>query len=175
MNRLVLVLVVVTLASIAACGDEEARAPERGVTASSSEQPERGRRREREPLFGPDGRLLESDVVVAGLKLPRGLEETLEEERRHVYRTSVRLEAVQQYFGTRLLTGQVDRVGSGAIYRNAEPQGVRGGVVRMDVSILPLSDGKTRVEIVELPPPPAKTPPEAHVRQQLREHLQRLD
>jgi hypothetical protein len=119
-------------------------------------------------LYGSDGLLRESDEVVAGLRLPVGLTKVHGEERRHVYRTRVPLRAVQRYFGPRLVTGQVDEVGTGAVYRNAVPRGVRGGTVKLDVSILPVSSG-TRVEIVEIRPPPPNPPDLAEIRRWARE------
>ena len=158
--------------SVGACGDDAA-APEEGPAVAAEEgTPETA---PPEATFDADGNLLPSDVVVAGLTLPRGLELAYEEERTHVYRTEAAIGRVQAYFGTRLVTGQVDRVGEGAIFREAVPRGVRGGVVKMDVSILALGRGRVRVEIVELPPPPQNPPNEVEIRRQLQEDMARWD
>lgn len=127
----------------------------RGVDVREARAQAQARASER--LYDSEGALRESDEVVAGLRLPVGLERIHGDERRHVYRTRVPLRAVQRYFGPRLVTGEVDRLGDGAIYRRAVPKDVRGGVVKLDVSILPVASG-TRVEIVEIRPPPQNPP-----------------
>ncbi len=153
------VSIALLLAGLLGCGDDGARGEARPSAADEAE--EAARQRAERQLFGPDGELLESDQRVAGLALPRGLETVLDEERSHVYHSRAPLRKLQSYFGQRLLTGQVDRMGDGAVYRNAAPRGVRGGVVHMDVSILPMDRDRTRVEIIEIPPAPENPPTEA--------------
>lgn len=109
--------------------------------------------------LGDDGNLLPSDEVVAGLTLPLGFELVLEEERRHVYKSDLSVLFAQRYFGPLLTTGEVRRVGSGAIFVDAVPRDARGSVVRLDVSIYPRTGGGTRVEIVERLPAGAEPPP----------------
>lgn len=146
------VVLVLGLASACAEGD---RAQPREVPAPRPDNPERGRLHvDRNLLFGPDGELLESDQKIAGLPLPKGLDVVREGERSHVYFTQAPLVKVQRYFGPRLTTTEVERIGAGVVYRQAIPKGVRGGQVRMDVSLLPATGGRTRVEVVELPPAP---------------------
>jgi len=123
-------------------------------------------------LYGPDGVPLPSDTDVAGLPLPRGLELSREDDRNHVYFTEVPLTKVQQYFGPRLQTMEVERIGAGVIYKAAVPKGVRGGQVKMDVSILPASGGRTRVEVAELPPAPV-VPDDPEARREMFERIQR--
>jgi hypothetical protein len=131
---------------------------------------------EPDPLYGPDGELLESDQRVAGLTLPRGLEEILREERRYVYRSPAPLAKVQRYFGPRLLTGQVDVLPSGgAAYRDAVPREARGGAVRLDVIIEPSTVARSRVEIIERPPPIVTPPSEEETLRRLRERLEQAD
>jgi hypothetical protein len=81
---------------------------------------------------------------------------------------------VQRYFGPRLLTGQVDRIGNGAVYRRATPRDAQGGTVYLDVSVTPTSQG-TRVDVIELPPAPAKLPSPSEIERQVREEMERLD
>ncbi len=95
--------------------------------------------------------------MIAGLPLPRGLEPILNEGREHVYRTKVPLEKLQRYFGPRLLTGRVEPLGGGVVYRGARPRDARGGVVPLDVKLVPGAAG-TRVEIIEVPPEPQRPP-----------------
>lgn len=132
--------------------------------------------RRREAIYGDDGEVLESTMRVAGLVLPRGVELVLDEERRHVYQSQVPLTKMQRYFGVRLVTGQVDaRPGGGATYVDALPRDVRGGEVRLDVTIEPSSAARTRVEIVERQPAPATPPSQEESLQQLRERMRRAD
>lgn len=116
-----------------------------------------------EPVAAPDsdiydeaGQLRESDERIAGLIVPRGLTKVAElsAPRRHVYVSDVPHTKVLRYFGPRLLTMQVEHRGSQVVYEQATPRGVRGGVVQLDVSIEPTSNGTTYVEIYERPPPP---------------------
>jgi hypothetical protein len=169
-------LLVASLAAVLiGCGGEDViEVPETAEEppAAEPETPRTGRRAA--DLYGTDGQLLESTETVAGLRLPRGLESIREEERRHVYLTDVPLTKVQRYFGPRLLTGQVDRLGEGAVYRRATPRDAQGGTVHLDVSIIPTVGG-TRVDIVELAPVPTKTLPPAEIERQMAEHLKRLD
>ncbi len=120
------------------------------------------------PLYGPDGELLPSDDVLAGLTLPRGLEEVIAEERRHVYRSPAPYFKVRAYFRERLFTGQVEDRGGGVEWVDAVPTDARGGVVHMDVMVSPGSDDMTRVEIREIAPAPLDAPP-------LEETLRRLE
>ena len=140
-------LVVTLAAALIACGGEDVvEVPETVEPPPAEPEAPRTGRRATE-LYGTDGQLLESGETVAGLRLPRGLESIREEERRHVYLTDVPLTKVQRYFGPRLLTGQVDRLGDGAVYRRATPRDAQGGTVYLDVSIIPTVGG-TRVDIV---------------------------
>lgn len=161
--------------TIAACGgDDGPELPEQ--LAPAPEPPRAEDRAATERIYGDDGELLESEVTVAGLTLPRGLETVTEEERRHVYRTGVPLHEVQSYFGVRLVTGEVDaRRGGGATYIDAVPRDVRGGAVRLDVTIEPSSAARTRVEIIEREPEPVTPPSEEESLRRLRERMERAD
>lgn len=129
------------------------------------------------PIRGTDGELLESDERVAGLVLPRGLEEVSHIGVRRVYRTSQPMALVLRYFGTRLVTGNVERgPGGRATYRNAVPSGVDPTTaVRMDVEIGTSSGAATRIEIVELPPEPLSPPSEAEIRARVEAHLAEIN
>lgn len=124
--------------------------------------PERGP--EQASIYDAEGDLREGDDVVAGLRLPRGLEKTLDLDRRHVYETHVPIAKVHRYFGPRLRTGQVTRMGEGATFHEAVPRGATGAVVKLDVSIVPAGEGIVHIDIYELPPPPAHPLTEAEIR-----------
>ncbi len=115
------------------------------------------RAREVDPIYDENGIPRESDVVVAGLTLPRGLEEleALREDRTHVYASVVPREPLLRYFGPRLNTLDIRHVGASVSYIGARPRDARGGVVLLDVHIRPsaASGEETRVEVHEQPPP----------------------
>ena len=92
-----------------------------------------------------------------------------------VVHNGVPLAKVQAYFGRRLITGQVDRLGDAAIFRRAVPQGVRGGVVHLDVGIHPIPRGGTRVEVVEIRPPSPNPVPAAELIRSFDDEQRRLD
>jgi hypothetical protein len=161
---------------LVACGPCGSTTHDPGTSAATGATPEPEPPPPAEALYDAEGNLLPSDVVVAGLALPRGLEERpVHGARRHVYRTDVPLTKVQAYFGQRLITGQVDRIGDAAIFRRAVPSGVRGGVVHLDVGIHPIPRGGTRVEIDELPPPATNPPSADELIRQFEEEQRRLD
>ncbi|MBX3269711.1 MAG: hypothetical protein KF729_05595 [Sandaracinaceae bacterium] len=154
-----------------ACGEDVIPSTE-GLGAPVVEPPPP--ERERETLYDAEGRLRESDTVVAGLRLPRGLEpdRLLSKGRRHVYHSDVPPQKLVQYFGPRLLTLQIDHEGDRVRYVDAAPTGVRGGVVKLDVTIEPTSARPSLVEVFERPPPPvagARTSEE-----EVRRHLDSL-
>ncbi len=159
-----------------ACGRGGDSAPELPEELAPMPETTRDDAPVREAIYGDDGEVLESTQRVAGLPLPRGLETVLEDGRRHVYRSEVPLQKMQSYFGVRLVTGQVDaRAGGGATYVDAVPRGVRGGEVRLDVTVEPSSAAQSRVEIVERAPALVTPPTEEESLRRLRERMERAD
>ncbi|WP_236516883.1 hypothetical protein [Sandaracinus amylolyticus] len=158
------------------CGDEPDAPVVSEEVAPAPVVPRTETRATPDPLYGADGELLESDEVVAGLRLPRGLRPILSQDRRHVYGSDVPLVKMQRYFGPRLVTGQVDTRPSGrATFVDAVPRDVRGGEVRLDVTIEPASGTATRVEIVERMPAPISAPPEEETLREAREAWRQAD
>ncbi len=148
---------------LSACGaSEPAGEPVFEAPATSVAAPESGP--ERASIYDAQGELREGDAVVAGLRLPRGLEEKLSLGRRHVYETTVPIEKVQRYFGPRLRTGVVTPNGQGATFRDAVPRDATGAIVHIDVTIVPAGEGRVQVDLYELPPAPARALTEAEVR-----------
>jgi len=82
---------------------------------------------------------------------------------------------VLSYFGPMLVTGKVERQGKGAVYRTASVRGAEVSPTKVDVSILDIGNGLTRVSITELPPPPAYPPPKTETLQRARRDFKRLD
>lgn len=125
-------------------------------------QPEQGP--ERASIYERDGSLREGDVVVAGLRLPRGIESKLQLGRRHVYEIRVPIDKVHRYFNAHLAPGRITRVGEGARYRSAVPRDATGALVKLDISIVPAGEGLIDIDIYELPPPPPRALTEAEMR-----------
>ncbi len=157
---------------VGACGDETGTGASNTVPLAERSKNQKGAKDE---LYDAEGNLLASGKKVAGLTLPRGLEPSTKRARSRSYTTKVPLNKVLRFFGPRLQTGTVDRIGQGIIYRQAIPRGVKGGVVKLDVSVLPSSKGGARVEIVELPPPPKTTPNRGQLAKEMDRALKRLD
>jgi len=168
-------LATVLAAVVVGCGDDASRAEDQLWAPRDRAQAESEERAP--PLYDAEGNLLPSGEKIAGLELPRGLaeQEELSQDRRHTFHSEVPMRKLQEFFGTRLITGEVDRLGGGAVYRNAVPKGVRGGVVRMDVSILPMRGGDTRVQIDELPPTPDNPPSEAEYLEALERDAREME
>jgi hypothetical protein len=161
---------------LAACGSEAHDAEGLPAEPIAEVVPERVIREAPPPIYDEEGNLLASEERVAGLVLPVSLEPMIEEERRHVYRTRVPLTKVLSFFGPRLVTGRVDRsAGGGATYRDALPQGASGAYVHVDVAITPIPGPATRVEIVELLPPPTTPPTEQEAMDELARRMREAE
>ena len=167
-------LIVALLAAGSACGEDDP-IPTPGFQMEESRRVPGRSFNPTDDFYDGEGNLREGDEVIVGLTMPRGLDkQDRPDDRRHVYFTSVPIEKVVGYFGPRLFTGTVDRVGDGAIYRGARPVNVTENVVRLDVSVL-TAGSRIRVEVVELPPVPANPPSPAELQRRWDEMERRLD
>lgn len=170
-------LVALALLVLAGCGSDETSTDESGETTEVVEPvveveappaPPPDRR--------PDGSLLESDDYVAGLRLPRGLREVAVDGRHHYYEGTYVAEAYRNYFGPRLMTGNVEQLpGGGARYLEATAREARGAAVVMDVLIAPAAENTTLVTIDERPPVPENPPSEAEVLEAVQRELEHAD
>ena len=165
------------LLALGACAEEPPSAENVGRRVAAP--PPRPRPDDRSRLYDAEGVPRPSDRQVAGLVLPRGLEalEALSEERRHVYRSRVPPARLLRYFGPRLTTAQVQQRGETVTYVDAAPRGVRGGVVRLDVTIRPSSAHEALVEVYERPPasPEGTRIPAEEIRRHLEERARRAE
>jgi len=124
----------------------------------------------------PDGPPLESEDPVAGLRLPRGVREVAVDGRHHYYEGAYVAEAYVNFFGPRLLTGNVERLpGGGARYLEATAREARGASVVMDVLVSPGAANTTLVTIDERPPVPETPPNEAELLRELQRELEHAD
>lgn len=116
------------------------------------------------------GNLEPSDVVISGLRLPRGLTEEIASERRHIYDTTVDREKLIAYFGPRLETGEVTPGGGAIKYVHARAK-ESAGEIFFDVLIgaKPRVPGHYFVDIREYPPRPVQWPSHEEVQRKLAE------
>ncbi len=104
-------------------------------------------------IYDEEGVPRASNVRVAGLVLPRGLEraEALSRDRRNVYTSQIPPQKLLRYFGPRLITMNIEQRGERVIYHEAQARDARGALVKLDVTIEPTSSHPSRVEIYERP------------------------
>ena len=162
---------------LASCGRQHEEQP-RQQAGSTHPQPanvkSEGTPQTLEAPLDDEGRLLPSDEFVAGVRLPKGLRLYRRAEREHIYRTEVPIEKVLAYFGPMLMTGKVDRMGEGAVYRRASVLGAEMNPTKVDVWILKAGD-LTRVAITELPPRSKFAPSVEETRSKAQKSWRMLD
>jgi len=172
--ELLALLIALTLAG---CTSKPERGAQDGKGAAPSEEaaevaPKRPSIRRN---YDAEGRLLPSDDYVAGVRLPRGADLFREDELQHVYRIRAPIDKVLAYFGPMMMTGNVERRGKGAVYKRASVRGAEISPTKLDVSILELGSGMTRISITELPPPPKEVPSSEQVKAAARDSFRMLD
>ena len=175
MRRLLVGLL--TLAVLAASCSKEREAPgdqHRVIQEKNEAEVKKGQAPIRPHLYDRKGRLLPSEDFMVGIQLPRGLTLLYERNLVHMYKTEVPIEKVLAYFGPLMITGKVDQVGKGAIYRNASVQGAEMNPTKVEVSILEAGNA-AHVSIRELPPPPIHTPSNEETRRKAADAWERLD
>jgi len=160
---------------LSGCSDRAPQTLTESPNASPSSEEEESETDDSPATFDPDGNLIESDADINGLILPRGVERTRTAGLMRVYRLYAPIDKVLRYFGPRLMTTQVDRIGGGAVYRNAIPRGVVGGEIVMDVSILPVGPSVVRIEITERAPLDLHPPTEAETLEKARRDFARIE
>ena len=132
---------------------------------------------EAQKIFDEQGRLLPSTSLVAGVRLPRGMQPEYTFEHEFYYRSDATLAQLQAYFGPRLLTGQVERGGRGTVtYVNAQPKDTtKKAYVSVRIGPAPGNSGQSEVLIRETPMMPATRPSEAESRKQLETAMKYAD
>lgn len=153
------------------CGRDEpsADARRREILRPAAADQIRAERRARAELTDAHGELVPSDLVVAGVTLPRGFTLVLGLEHAWYYRSaSASLEQLDRYFLARLESREIRRSAREIEFVWARPKGVSGAVpVTLRIRIAP-DDPRQREIYVEAPRPgPTTRPSEAEVRAQL--------
>lgn len=168
MSSRILVFMLLYATSVA-CKQNESRSSKPPTVSSPISKASSPKVLSLDQLIDAKGNLVESDQIVAGLRLPRGLRFVKTKERWHMYETTLPLEKIQKYFGRRLITGEVDRKGHRVFYRGAVPIDVTGGIVKLDVGIYPSIQNRVRIEITELRPMAKQPLTDTQVRSLLKE------
>ncbi len=89
------------------------------------------------------GRLKGSGRHVDWFEIPAGFEEQGAPPRRHLFVSRVvTMAQLREYLGARMLTGQVDELGKGAIYRAVMPLSAAADAMRFDVQVDVVDGGK---------------------------------
>jgi hypothetical protein len=165
------------LAMLSGCASERTPRDERGREAVGAEGAST-ETQEKQPItrnYDAQGRLLPSDDYIAGIRLPRGAKLFREDELHHVYRIQAPIEKVLAYFGPMMITGNVERRGKGAIYKQASVRGAEINPTKVDVSILEVGSSMTRISVTELRPPSDYVPSSDQTKAAAREDWRRLD
>jgi hypothetical protein len=148
-------LLLTLLLTLGGCSSKPAQEVEGVASEATKELPtaEAPARRTNPRRFDAEGRLLPSDDYIAGIRLPRGAELHRQDGLLHVYRVRAPIGKVLDYIGPMMITGSVERRGKGAVYKRASVRGAEVNPTKVDVSILEVGSNKTRISIMELPPP----------------------
>ncbi|MDH4281536.1 MAG: hypothetical protein OEV36_02675 [Myxococcales bacterium] len=169
-------LALVLLALLCGCTSKPARDEQPRSAAPSGEASESAATKKRPTRnFDSQGRLIPSDDYVVGIRLPRGAELFREEELLHVYRIRAPIDKVLAYFGPMMITGSVERQGKGAVYRRASVRGAEVNPTKVDVSVLEVGSGMTRISVTELPPPPQHIPSSDQTKAAAKDSFRMLD
>lgn len=166
---LALLLVLAT----GACADEPAEETRRRELLRAPDVPKlRAERKEQARIASDAGELLESDEIVAGVRLPRGFTLRLGLEHEWYYRSSqVTFEQLDRYFQSRLFTARVERSAHTVRYDAARPKDENAGdapFVTVRVGAAP-GDPRAQEIYIRRSPPSGRfePPPEAQVRAEI--------
>lgn len=149
-----LIFLIATAVALLGCSGQTKRERQRELLRPVDRQAELRKVQQGQKLYDQNGRLLASSEVVAGLRLPRGLETRLKGEGRWIYQTEVPLEKLHWYLNSHLQITQIRRVSGATTYLGTIPREVNGAPLRLDVTVSPDYPNLRRniLEISELPP-----------------------
>lgn len=156
MSRTVLKQVILfsMLSSLGACSETVTKgelSPGTNVQAKAEKQakPQPAFRIE-DRYYDLKGDLRESENAEFGIKMPLGLKEISRTETSAVFRSFLPIEKFLAFFGPRLLTGRLEKVGRGAIYRGVNTE-IEGDARRIDLRVVLFPPSKTEIDIRLLP------------------------
>lgn len=171
---------VLALVLLAACSSDSRTAERPGAAVrKSNETASTNAQAPQKPLppriFDADGKLYASDEYAGGIALPVGVELFRADELTRVYRIRAPINRVLAYFGPRLITGNVKKVGDGAIYKHASVKGAEVNPTKIDVTILEIGSNLVRIQIREIPPPSEYAPSATQTKSAARDQWRMLD
>ncbi len=103
-------------------------------------------------LYDAQGRLKPSGRMLHWFEIPMGFENTASWSKHHVFESSqVSVEKLREYLGARMLTGRVDELGRGAVYKGVMPLSAEASAMRFDVQVGLTQGGRVvRLDLEEL-------------------------
>ncbi len=159
MDRFLTCLILLAVAG--GCSSEQPRpqalVPDEGEVAEKETEPAEPVKRAPR-IFDADGRLVASNEYVVGIPMPRGVELFRADGIHHVYRIRAPIDKVLAYFGPLMITGNVERLGKGAVYKRSSVRGAEVNPTKVDLSILEVGSNLVRISVTELPPAPTQAP-----------------
>ncbi len=102
--------------------------------------------------YDAEGRLKPSGRMLHWLEIPTGFENTASWAQHHVFESDqVSVEKLREYLAARMLTGQVDELGQGALYRRVMPLSADAKAMRFDIQVGVTEGGRVvRLDLDEL-------------------------
>jgi len=147
---------VLLLAAVGSgCSREDKKEQQRALLRPVDHRKERAVAREKRQLFDPQGELIPSEEMVAGVVMPRGLKMNRSFEREWYFRAKrVTLPALERYFGQRLLPMAVERTATSITFKDAQSKDdVDAPVVTVRIATLIGSTPTSSVYIQQAAPP----------------------
>ncbi|MFT3924966.1 MAG: hypothetical protein QM778_20690 [Myxococcales bacterium] len=90
-----------------------------------------------------EGRLKPSGLRIAWFEIPAGFENAASRPQHHAFVShQVSMTQLRDYLAARMLTGQVDELGEGAIYRSVMPLSAEANAMRFDVQVALVDQGR---------------------------------
>jgi hypothetical protein len=123
--------------ALSACGGEQPAAPAQDPTGPSAQvKHSQAAPSPRPSLLDAQGRLKSSGLKVDWFEIPAGFENKGSRPQRHYFVShEVTMGQLREYLGARMLTGQVDELGEGAVYRAVMPLSASEKAMRFDVEV----------------------------------------
>lgn len=171
-------LLILTLGIVLAGCDRSSESETRPREADPAARPaaEEEARPPRPPrTFDAQGKLIPSDEYVAGVRMPRGVELFRADELTRVYRIRSPIDRVLAYFGPMMVTGNVERLGKGAVYKRASVRGAEMSPTKVELSIQEVGSNLVRISVTKIPPPPEYAPSATQTKAEARNSWRMLD
>ena len=130
---------------LAACGgrDSPAQGAASGPSASNHVEPSAAPPAAKPNPLDAQGHLKPSGRRIDWFEIPAGFEAVGSRPQHHLFVShSVTIEQLRDFLSARMLTGRVDEMGEGAIYRGVMPISAAAKSMRFDVQVALVDQGK---------------------------------